>query len=62
MDGYALTEYVRAHFPHVIVVVLTASDIEDVQTECQRHGAHYVFQKPFDLDVIGKLLQSIKDA
>jgi DNA-binding NtrC family response regulator len=61
-DGIALLERVRADFPEIIVIILTAFGTVDVAVEAMKKGAFDFLTKPINLDKLDLLLQHALEA
>ncbi|MBI2202774.1 MAG: sigma-54-dependent Fis family transcriptional regulator [Candidatus Rokubacteria bacterium] len=61
-DGLAVLERVRADFPEVIVIILTAFGTVDVAVEAMKKGAYDFLTKPINLDKLELLLQHALEA
>lgn len=60
MDGIGLIEYVRAHYPHIPVIALSAYDDFDYVRSSLRSGAcDYILKHKLDVD---KLVELVRDA
>ncbi|MBI2218171.1 MAG: sigma-54-dependent Fis family transcriptional regulator [Candidatus Rokubacteria bacterium] len=55
-DGLAILERVRAEFPEIIVIILTAFGTVDVAVEAMKKGAYDFLTKPINLDKLELLL------
>jgi len=62
MDGLALLERVRADFPDVIVIFLTAFATVDLAVEAMKKGAYDFLTKPVHLDKLELLLRHALEA
>jgi len=60
MDGLDLLRHLRADFPEIPVVLLTAHGTVETAVEAMKRGAHDFLTKPFDkqrvLEIMGKAL------
>ena len=60
MDGLDLLRHLRADFPEIPVVLLTAHGTVETAVEAMKRGAHDFLTKPFDkkrvLEILGKAL------
>ncbi len=61
-DGLAILEQVRADFPEIIVIILTAFGTVDVAVEAMKKGAYDFQTKPINLDKLELLLQHALEA
>jgi DNA-binding response OmpR family regulator len=52
MDGFRVLEYLRDHFPDVVVVAITAYVSPESAIEAVRRGAYDYIAKPFDFDLM----------
>lgn len=50
MDGYEATEIIKAQFPHLPVIALTAASFDDMDNYLVKKGFSNVVQKPFAPD------------
>jgi DNA-binding NtrC family response regulator len=57
MDGVTAFRHIKARFPDVRVVLMTAYSSPDLLREAEREGAFRVVSKPVDLNALMPLLQ-----
>ena len=57
MDGLALLAYVREHFPHIPVIMITAFGSIETAVKAMKMGAHDYIVKPIKLDELEVLLE-----
>ncbi|QQK74803.1 response regulator [Salicibibacter cibarius] len=46
IHGTALLSFIRSNYPHVDVIIISASDNRDDLLKAKRHGVYYYFVKP----------------
>jgi CheY-like chemotaxis protein/HPt (histidine-containing phosphotransfer) domain-containing protein len=57
MDGYAATKAIRANWPDIPIVALTAGMGDDLRQQCLEAGMNEVMSKPFSLQDLEHTLQ-----
>jgi two-component system chemotaxis response regulator CheY len=58
-DGLAVVQEVIAKHPSAKIILITASDDQNIINECIRAGAYTSISKPFDFDHVLKLISEI---
>lgn len=61
MDGLSLTKEVRARYPHIYVLLMTAHASVDSAVEVMKLGAYDYIQKPFNMDELLISLERIAE-
>lgn len=61
MDGFGLMKEIFAKSPDAYIVIMTAYGTLDNAMHAIREGAYEFVTKPFDLEVIGKIIQRISE-
>ena len=58
-DGYQVIDYIKQNNINVIIVVVTASVLEDEQQKCKSYDIKYFVSKPININEIEKLVKKI---
>jgi len=58
-DGLTVVKEIMAKHPHAKIILITASDNQNVINECLKAGASAFISKPFDFDHVLKLIKEI---
>jgi two-component system chemotaxis response regulator CheY len=58
-DGLTVLKEIMANHPNAKVILITASDNQNVISECLKVGASAFISKPFDFDYVLKLITEI---
>jgi len=58
-DGLTVVKEVMASHPSAKIILITASDNQNIINECIRAGAFAFISKPFDFDHVLKLIDDI---
>lgn len=61
-DGLTVVKEVMAKHPQAKIILITASDNQNVINECLKLGASAFISKPFDFDYVLKLISSISSS
>ena len=58
-DGLTVVREVMAEHPSARIILITASDNQNVINECLKAGAYAFISKPFDFDHVLKLINEV---
>ncbi|MBM3903625.1 MAG: response regulator [Thaumarchaeota archaeon] len=58
-DGLTVVKEVMANHPNAKIILITASDNQNVINDCIKHGAKSFISKPFDFDHVLKLIAEV---
>jgi len=58
-DGLTVVKEVMASHPQAKIILITASDNQNVINECLQSGASAFISKPFDFDYVLKLITDV---
>lgn len=58
-DGLTVIKEVIGNHPGAKIILITASDNQNIINECLRHGAKSIISKPFDFDHVLKLITDV---
>jgi two-component system response regulator HydG len=58
MDGLEVLQHLRSRYPDPVVIMLTAFGSVEIAVQALKLGAHDFIAKPFDLDDLGRIIQS----
>jgi two-component system chemotaxis response regulator CheY len=58
-DGLSVVKEVIEKHPDAKIILITASDNQNIINECLQHGAKSFISKPFDFDYVLKLIADL---
>lgn len=58
-DGLTVVKEVMSKHPDAKIILITASDNQNIINECLSHGAKSFISKPFDFDRVLKLINEL---
>lgn len=58
-DGLTVVKEVMAKHPSAKIILITASDNQNIINDCLRAGAYAFISKPFDFDHVLKIIEEI---
>ena len=61
INGVETFKEIRKISPSSLVVMMTGFSVEDLVEEAVEQGAHAVIYKPFDVDQVIEVIQSVRD-
>jgi DNA-binding NtrC family response regulator len=61
MDGLQLLEQVKAHYPHIEVIIMTAYASQKTAVDALKKGAYDYLIKPFEMDELTLRIRRILD-
>jgi two-component system chemotaxis response regulator CheY len=56
-DGFTVVKELMAKHPNAKIILITASDNQNIINECLRAGVFAFISKPFDFDYVLKLIE-----
>ena len=56
LDGFGLLDYIKKHYPHIPVIILTALGNPEMEKQAREGGAVEFIKKPFDIEHINRVI------